>query len=69
VRIKKCLVDGKDRDSAKPTSYSKKCVDFFRPLDGTYEAISKSWHFNPQKNDELKAFFQKDKTLFTITYN
>ena len=69
MRIKKCLVDGKDRDSAKPTSYSKKCVDFFRQLDGTYEAISKSWHFNPQKKDELKAFFQKDKTLFTITYN
>jgi hypothetical protein len=48
------------RDTAKNT---------FRQLDGTFEAISKSWHFSPQKKDELKEFFQKDKTLFTITYS
>ena len=58
--------NGRERISIKTSRYNKGCVDFFRKLDGTYETKTKLWHFKPDQKDELKAFFAKDKTSFTI---
>ena len=64
VKIKKNInANGREQISIKTSRYNKSCVDFFRKLDGTK---TKLWHFKPEQKDELKAFFAKDKTSFTI---
>ena len=57
---------GRERRSIKTSRYNKSCVDFFRILDGTYEAKTKLWYFKPQQRDEIKSFFMKDKSSFTL---